>query len=746
MTDYTPHRNLPYPEGSDQVVVHTDVRSLALKTDAELQMVEHTVGQLAREVARYEAPPRVPFNLIDMADSVPGSLSGSGNVTDHSTNRVTPFIRVHPGVSYVSSADQYHRVVFFDASQNNITTTNTDLLPSGQTYAWIAPANAAYVRVGMVGGAAANAIFNEGTELWDPDSPHGTSPSGYWDGRETPRLRAREVRMENLEFTENGRIPQPVVDGAVPPRLTNLIDPAQVVSGSLSGLGNIIPHSSNVTTDLIPVDPGEPYVSTNLGSTHRVVWFTEAGTVVAGQDTGLQPMAVASHWVAPQEATHVRIGINIAPGYTPADAIFNRGTELWDPDSPPSTGWWDDRELPPSRDGGTAIDEAELTLLVERLLPQYEPSFPTLTFDTIYTGWQEPKWLSTDGQVLYGTQGRVLLQSTDEWETLDQIHVFDEGYNLQAIRELDNGELIVSTNRDETVGRKAKLWLSTGYQRSNPTAATWTEVLEAGAPQANFNNSWGLHVYQNIVVAGEYGLRGEDGARRVYLSEDYGQTFALVFDQKNVTATNPDNQPEWTQSGHVHTAAWDPYWSRLWVVVGDSPSTATYYSDDKGQTWHYVEGSGGPSPAVQYTGIMPLPDMVIFGSDRAPNGVHAYRRTTKADMPVITPLLLVDDADVITRVFQLPYRRDWQPTTPTYFAASGAAGVGSSVIVGTADGKKAHLLWEGVHPQDGGAYSGRVSYAFGPTAQGNLIVPMHADPTITGVRVMKTPAPTWARA
>src|SRR5690606_12028497 len=55
MTGYTPSAALPYPEGGDAVAVHTDVRNLAMKADAELALTASSV-EVADAIASATAP------------------------------------------------------------------------------------------------------------------------------------------------------------------------------------------------------------------------------------------------------------------------------------------------------------------------------------------------------------------------------------------------------------------------------------------------------------------------------------------------------------------------------------------------------------------------------------------------------------------------------------------------------------------------------------------------------------------
>ena len=109
-------------------------------------------------------------------------------------------------------------------------------------------------------------------------------------------------------------------------------------------------------------------------------------------------------------------------------------------------------------------------------------------------------------------------------------------------------------------------------------------------------------------------------------------------------------------------------------------------------------------------------------------------------MPTIKPFYVINDISSITHVFQLPFKRDWSPKTPVYFAGTRATGTEyRPVIMGLVDGKKAHLLWEADYEGD---FTGNVWYALGATKQGNIVAYM-SDSTVNGYRIVKAKAPVW---
>lgn len=377
---------------------------------------------------------------------------------------------------------------------------------------------------------------------------------------------------------------------------------------------------------------------------------------------------------------------------------------------------------------------------IEQNIQTYTPSLPRLEFEEVTTGYYEALWLSKDGKRIYGKLGARLWVSYDECETFTTI-IDDTGISVQAVRELDDGELIFSIERD-TVNhtQNGRVFKTKGFDKETGNIDSYDLKVETPSTEAKINNSWGITSYKNVVTLSEYGLKTEEGARRAWLSTDYGETFKVIFDQKETTKLI-EGAPTWTETAHMHTCSFDPYWNRIWIVTGDRPNSAMYYSDDFGETWKWVDVQFN-NDTMQFTGIIALPNCVIFGSDRNPNGVFVYYRGNKSDTPVIQPLLLVNDKDVISHVFQLPFKRGWDSLTPVYFAAPNAGDTDNkSLCVATVDGKKAFILHENSQDEK---FGGKCLVFLGDTAQGNIIGTFF-DSDISGYRIGKAKAPEWTK-
>lgn len=241
------------------------------------------------------------------------------------------------------------------------------------------------------------------------------------------------------------------------------------------------------------------------------------------------------------------------------------------------------------------------------------------------TSTVQPIGISRDKTIFYGGDSGTLKQSTDEgitWTTVNS-SAFPATATLAGLFELDDGEAVVFANPPGVPGR---VYRSTGWSTSH-TTATWSLVLTAtGGGAASYGvNSATFGDNKITAGTGQYGVLACYGAqtpssgdattsgRYVYFTSDYGATWNLVFDL-------------YTWSGnaagmHVHGAAYDPYWDRLWIVWGDNQQNGkpdVVYSDDHGSTW--VQINAMPSEwatfgALQSTTVLPLENYILFGSD-----------------------------------------------------------------------------------------------------------------------------------
>ena len=285
--------------------------------------------------------------------------------------------------------------------------------------------------------------------------------------------------------------------------------------------------------------------------------------------------------------------------------------------------------------------------------------------------------ISTDSTVLFGQQFNKLGRSTDHGATWSTLHTFTTSgnANVYGVRQLDNGELLVSQSYGG--GESGKLFLSTGYPTLG-ASATWVKVLDTGggvSTSVYISGQWGMSSYKNIVVVSEYGLKlTNNNSRFAYISQDYGQTFASIFDIGN----SSDGQT------HVHGTAYDPWWDAIWLVNGDtSANRATRVSFDHGTTWRVIDTSH------QFTGILPLPSAIIFLSDTDPSGVYTIPRGSKDS--IAAPSVVVNLGSGLIYQGQMPFRSNAGLHLCLLPFTSGTTEPG--VLVATYDGIHFVTLW-----------------------------------------------------
>lgn len=351
----------------------------------------------------------------------------------------------------------------------------------------------------------------------------------------------------------------------------------------------------------------------------------------------------------------------------------------------------------------------------------------------------KPLTMNREGTVIYASNGARVSQSTDDGKTWTYVGGVLNGQMIQGVRVLDDGELIVTTSRDKTNNIKSKLYKSSNYSVENPENTTYTEKLEMHNLDAAFNNAWCLDNYYNIVLASDYGGHYLTGARYVYLSTDYGETWETIFDQKEVTET-VEGAPSYTTDAHVHTCHYDRYRERIWVCVGDQDNTATYYSDDMGKTWEIIKGYTGKD-TMQYTGITSYPEGVFFGSDRAPDGVYFWDANQPND---IKPFYLTERDSIRTLVYALPFRRFAEKDEICYFVANRddiVDGKMGPLIVGFKGIKGAQLLYD--FTDDFNDYIATdISGCIGNTANDYVLVSVKNKNT-GKYRLLRAKAPVW---
>jgi len=257
-------------------------------------------------------------------------------------------------------------------------------------------------------------------------------------------------------------------------------------------------------------------------------------------------------------------------------------------------------------------------------LPSGEGTFKISSFTS---STYRPVGISKDRTTLFSTSTATtttLLQSTTEgtsWTTVKTGFANE----ITWIMELDDGEALVFINNFGG----GLVYRSTGWSTSH-TTATWALVLTPtggrfvgyGLNSATFGDEavvTGTGKYGALAAyGGQTGTSGDQTTmgRYVYWTENYGVNWSLIFDIYI-----------WSANGggaggmHVHGAAYDPYWDRIWVVWGDrvvNNKSDVVFSDDHGLTWTQIDVPAEWYPNYkdfQSTTVLPLSDYILFGSD-----------------------------------------------------------------------------------------------------------------------------------
>lgn len=673
-------------------------------------------------------------NLFDIDTLEKGkTVDTNGDIINDDIRWLTGYIPLDSALEeQINFTKGTYRIALYNANKNFIIRAG---VTNSTYYKPVSSTGTKYVRISGTSDYS-NIMINKGSSLLPYDTPM-KSKEGY---KLNPSL------YEQFDFKDGIVDTSKIKNNSVTPEKTtfftsnksnNLLDTNKIQQNkSVDTDGSVISDNVRWLSDFIPVNSNQDEQVNFTNGTYRIALYNKDKKFI------IRSGVTNSTSYKPASSTGTQY-VRISGIIDPSTVMVNKGPNLLPFEEPYGTQIKLKQEFLPSLLGDNSASgklQASELAKIEQNIQTYTPSIPKLDFEEVTTGYYEALWLSKDGKRIYGKQGARLWVSYDECETFTTI-INDTGISVQAVRELDDGELIFSTERDVTNHtQNGRVFKTKGFDKETGKIDTYELKVETPSTESKINNSWGITSYKNVVTLSEYGLRTEEGARRAWLSTDYGETFKVIFDQKETTKLI-EGAPEWTETAHMHTCSFDPYWNRIWIVTGDRPNSATYYSDDFGETWKWVDVQFNDD-TMQFTGILALPNCVIFGSDRAPNGVFAYYRGNKSDTPVIEPLLLVNDKDIISHIFQIPFKRDWDSLTPVYFGAPNAGDTDNkSICVATVDGKKAFIIHENNSNEK---FGGKCSAFLGDTAQGNIIGTFF-DSDISGYRIGKAKAPTWTK-
>lgn len=299
---------------------------------------------------------------------------------------------------------------------------------------------------------------------------------------------------------------------------------------------------------------------------------------------------------------------------------------------------------------------------------------------------------------------------------------------VNEISYLPDGEVVVAVGETGTKGQS--VWRSSGW--ANPATATFTETLFV-AKTLNWGYG-GWDVKGNTVFVSEYGdqgipaaSKGNEAARRAYLSRDGGKTFTQVFDLNTTTVdgeADPWGSPARQQ--HLHGCAYDQQWNRLWVVVGDATGgtgvCAVIYSDNDGATWQAYPNT--VSTLGHWQSVLPdaLEHAVVFASDFDANGMRRIGRSGYRQGTGYGAAHVFDHGTGIRVIGLNKYKAPGVKDAPNLYAFAGIGATYPGGVVGTLDGGRTfHTLYR--DPLNTGSpmnYKGATK-SIGPTNTGRYV-------------------------
>lgn len=320
------------------------------------------------------------------------------------------------------------------------------------------------------------------------------------------------------------------------------------------------------------------------------------------------------------------------------------------------------------------------------------------------------------GQGAAGSTQNTLKQSTNDGTSWTDIHTFSSA--VVGFHQLDNGEALVAVGYNT-----GSIWKSTGFV-ANPATATWAKVLDSSGAACFFRGEWTLHPWTSsgsLVIVNEYGTQtaasGGPFATKVWLSNDYGATWTVIFDL--LTKFPGQNVL------HMHASAYDPYWDRLWITHGDATGTGQngiYYSDDRGVTWTSVPGSINSSGlANQVTTIAIMDNCILFLPDGVPAGIFRIARRGYRQMGTFSIAHMIRGGGGGQALGFQAWRNKTIPGSPLLMCnenGANSSNPGNGQVTGTYDGKHFFTVYRDAVPTS--AHQGFYN-AVGPTVSGKIV-------------------------
>lgn len=157
------------------------------------------------------------------------------------------------------------------------------------------------------------------------------------------------------------------------------------------------------------------------------------------------------------------------------------------------------------------------------------------------------------------------------------------------------------------------------YQSSNlanNSIGSWNIVLD-GITAGDLTMRYGRSIRGNVTILSTYHTgydpTGENPAKYLYISQDYGDTFREV--------ALPEYFVKDPTQFHIHDVEYDPFDNRIWISIGDQTNSGLYYSNDLGVTWEKVVDA-----PIRPTNITAIRDFVLFGTDDKPSAIYGYEK------------------------------------------------------------------------------------------------------------------------
>lgn len=210
---------------------------------------------------------------------------------------------------------------------------------------------------------------------------------------------------------------------------------------------------------------------------------------------------------------------------------------------------------------------------------------------------------------------------------------------IAGVREMDNGELALLTTHSDGQTQTG-FWKTTDWKTksANNSMPTWERKQGYMAPDNGQQDAWGFSVVGNVILFSEYSVGiAKKYNSAAYYSDDFGETFKTVF-------TIQDNAKDLTTATtgqHIHGCAYDPYWDRCWLMLGeasDGQQVIAWCDNPKDAipvwTKQTTLGMGKPlannvMTNMKFCAAYALPEGLLMSTDSQPNGIWRYNRIKK---------------------------------------------------------------------------------------------------------------------